>query len=193
MVRPFTDNEKAEIKQKMVVLAAELFKEQPFKEVKVSDITQKLGIAKGSFYNFFSSKESLLLAVLADIEKDFHQKILSLMSAEKDKKNFLIKIMQYYATECRNNELFKIIFNNEALQSLLKKIPEEQKVEMFKADEELLIKLVSNELQLKVPIEVAVDMLRAVFYLQSITNDLQCDIDTYNYHLISAVVNEIFE
>ena len=98
MVRPFTDNEKAEIKQKMVVLAAELFKEQPFKDVKVSDITQKLGIAKGSFYNFFSSKESLLLAVLADIEKDFHQKILSLMSAEKDKKNFLIKIMQYWVS-----------------------------------------------------------------------------------------------
>lgn len=54
---------KKELKEKIFFESIRLFSEKGIDEVSVSEITKACGIAKGTFYNYFSTKESVLLFV----------------------------------------------------------------------------------------------------------------------------------
>ena len=193
MARAFTEIEKAEIKQKIITVASELFKQKPYKEVKISAITKKLGIAKGSFYNFFSSKEELLITIFAELEKQFHNQIIEIMSKTANKKQFLIEVMSKLTLECRNNELFKSILQGNIIQEVLQNTPKSLKQQLLKADQQLLKQLIEHDLIPKVAPQLAIDMLRSIFYLQTTATELNSNIDIFNMHMIKAVVNEVFE
>lgn len=59
-------------RQKIVDAAFELMSHRPVAEVKVEDITEKAGVAKGTFYVYFKSKAD----VLHDIELDSIEHLL---------------------------------------------------------------------------------------------------------------------
>ncbi len=59
---------KPEERRKEIVTAArELFEAGDYKKTTMRDVMEKLGIAKGTIYHYFSSKEELLEAVVEDI------------------------------------------------------------------------------------------------------------------------------
>jgi hypothetical protein len=49
------------IRNQLIETTVSLFKEKGYDSVTVNEITMKIGIAKGTFYNFFSSKRDILL------------------------------------------------------------------------------------------------------------------------------------
>jgi len=54
-----------EVRQKELIAAAEeLFREKGCEETSVSDIVRKVGVAQGTFYYYFESKDDILDAVL---------------------------------------------------------------------------------------------------------------------------------
>jgi len=56
MVRAFTENEKALLRQRLLEIGRDLFITQGLKKTSIEEITQPLGIAKSSFYLFFPPK-----------------------------------------------------------------------------------------------------------------------------------------
>lgn len=54
----------SDAKEKLLEATLELIWQQSFGAVSVDDICQKAGVKKGSFYYFFTSKESLVIAAL---------------------------------------------------------------------------------------------------------------------------------
>ena len=52
--------QKREIQQRLYDVALKLFRRQGFNETTVEQITNETGVAKGTFFNYFPSKESLL-------------------------------------------------------------------------------------------------------------------------------------
>lgn len=65
MVR--TSKKPAERKREMMEIALQLFMEKGFEETAVSDIVNKAGVAQGTFYYHFKSKEEILDAILKNI------------------------------------------------------------------------------------------------------------------------------
>jgi AcrR family transcriptional regulator len=53
--------QKEQIRNQIIETSVSLFKENGYDSVTVSEITMKIGIAKGTFYNFFSSKRDVLM------------------------------------------------------------------------------------------------------------------------------------
>ncbi|MEL7568592.1 MAG: TetR/AcrR family transcriptional regulator, partial [Dehalobacterium sp.] len=51
----------------------ELLEKYGVKKTNIDKIVEKAGIAKGSFYNFYSSKESMVFDIIMDIEIEIHQ------------------------------------------------------------------------------------------------------------------------
>ncbi len=51
-------------RQELIVAAYELFREKGFEQVSVSDIVKKVGLAQGTFYYHFKTKNELLDAVV---------------------------------------------------------------------------------------------------------------------------------
>lgn len=54
------DNQRNQIKEIILSTSIELFKERGYENTSISEITKKVEIAKGTFYNYFTSKKEVL-------------------------------------------------------------------------------------------------------------------------------------
>jgi AcrR family transcriptional regulator len=48
-----------------------LVQTKPFQEIQIKDICAKAGISNGNFYHYFPNKNSLIIKLLQNYEKDF--------------------------------------------------------------------------------------------------------------------------
>lgn len=69
MATAFSDEEKKFIREKLKEAAYECLREYGVKKTTVDQIVQITGIAKGSFYKFYDSKEILFFTVLEEYQK----------------------------------------------------------------------------------------------------------------------------
>jgi AcrR family transcriptional regulator len=60
-------SEKEERRRAILDRAEVLFRERDFDEIKMSDLAEGLGLAKGTLYLYFPSKESLFMALLGEL------------------------------------------------------------------------------------------------------------------------------
>jgi len=65
----FDDDERAEIRKALVDAGEEFFLRYGPEKTTVKDLTDEVGIAKGSFYNFFDSKAALFMEVFVRLGK----------------------------------------------------------------------------------------------------------------------------
>ena len=75
MARAFTEEEKEHIKQGLMSNGAKLIRQKGLRNVTVEELTQSTGIAKGSFYSFYPSRESLFWDVIKKEEVELVAKI----------------------------------------------------------------------------------------------------------------------
>ena len=60
----FTEEQRSEIRKKLIDTGYELIREMGLKKMKVSVIAQRTDIATGTFYHFFESKEDYVAALI---------------------------------------------------------------------------------------------------------------------------------
>lgn len=76
------DMSRGKSRQKLVDAGLVLFGQQGYAATGVQDITDAAGVPKGSFYNYFDSKEDFAVAVLAKYREQAAENFGSLVSAE---------------------------------------------------------------------------------------------------------------
>ena len=91
------ETKKANTKSSIVEVATKMFLNQTYDQVKLSKISDQVGIAEGTLYNYFPDKSSLFLAVFANlvtINKPalINEKLLSL----DDFIDHMMKVLNYY-------------------------------------------------------------------------------------------------
>lgn len=64
----FSDTEKEMIRQKMMQEGERLFTSYGLKKVSIDEIVRATGIAKGSFYSFYPSKEHLYMHIAGELQ-----------------------------------------------------------------------------------------------------------------------------
>jgi AcrR family transcriptional regulator len=76
MPRGFTNNEKERIRRELLRRGREHFARYGLKKTSVDDLARLTGIAKGSFYKFFPSKEALFMAIHVESEQKLRVELL---------------------------------------------------------------------------------------------------------------------
>lgn len=116
MAKAFTEEEKIKIKEDIMETALDLFHEKGKKSLSISELTKRVGIAQGSFYNFWKDKESLIIDLMAyrsiqklnDIEKEFSNSLTN-------PKKFLSDVIYKYAidmvTKIKRQPIYQEAFN----------------------------------------------------------------------------------
>jgi AcrR family transcriptional regulator len=67
----------------LVQAAREVFERDGFLEARITDITTQAGVAAGSFYTYFTSKEEAFTAVMEDVEEEMlHPRIRELADGD---------------------------------------------------------------------------------------------------------------
>lgn len=100
MTKAFTEEERIEIKEKIMETALDLFHDKGTKSLNIKELTKRVGIAQGSFYSFWKDKESLIIDLIAyrsmqklnKIEKDFANSL-------EDPINFLTDVIYKYSID----------------------------------------------------------------------------------------------
>ena len=64
MAKAFSEEEKEQIKIRIMETALDLFHEKGTKSLSIQELTRRVGIAQGSFYNFWKDKDALVLDVM---------------------------------------------------------------------------------------------------------------------------------
>ncbi len=94
--RAISDEEKVERRQAILVAALDLLEEKDYQEINISSIARKAGIAKGTIFLYFRTKEELFLQLqIAEYKSwfnDINNRIHALL--QREKKGSLDKFVQ---------------------------------------------------------------------------------------------------
>lgn len=64
MAKAFSEEEKEQIRTKIMETALDLFHDKGTKSLSIQELTKRVGIAQGSFYHFWKDKDALVLDVM---------------------------------------------------------------------------------------------------------------------------------
>lgn len=126
MPKRFNNNEKNRIHNKLLDAGYELFSQYGFKKTSVSDIAKASGIASGTFYSFYASKEELFFALMEQEEQRIQHRLLQqLHGAPMNKEAFIVFLKQSLQLII-DNPILKEVLLPEQLESIIRKVPASQ-------------------------------------------------------------------
>ena len=121
MSKAFSEDERLNIKQKMMEMAIEIFHESGTKGLSIKELTKRAGIAQGSFYNFWKDKDALIMDVM---QYRLSQKLeIAKQSFDESLENpvkFLVDIIYEHSIDLKEKYKKKPIYA-QALNMLSKK------------------------------------------------------------------------
>lgn len=94
MPKVYSEQKRAEIKELLMQEALVLIKQYGMQKMSIEALTSRVGIAKGTFYSFYKSKESLVYHIV----KCYHEKINMRIKVLREEKGYLDRedIRNYY-------------------------------------------------------------------------------------------------
>lgn len=139
MARGFSEQELREIRKQLIDEAKEQYRSKGFK-TGIKDVTDAIGIAPGSFYKFFSSKEELIFTILEEEETSIKEKLLNEfqhMTSSDEIASFLMKGIELAI----NNPFIELMMSPTQMSALSRKIPKERLDRHMEQDQFSLEKL----------------------------------------------------
>jgi transcriptional regulator, tetR/acrR family, putative len=160
MATAFTAEEKEVIRKKLHKVAKECLQRYGVKKTTVDQMAAMTDISKGSFYNFYSSKEMLFFAVLEEYQIDVMDRLTEQLDMEaKIDTNRLVQLLYDFYQDFRYSFMYTI-FKNHEMELLIRKLPKEAITNHHLIDDRMVKKIVSR---INIRENVSVEIVSALF------------------------------
>ena len=160
MATAFTSEEKEVIRKKLHKVAKECLQRYGVKKTTVDQMAAMVDISKGSFYNFYSSKEMLFFAVLEEYQIDVMNRLTEQLGMEtKIDTNRLVQLLYDFYQDFRYSFMYTI-FKNHEMELLVRKLPKEAITNHHLIDDRMVKKIVSR---INIRENVSVEIVSALF------------------------------
>ena len=160
MATAFTAEEKEVIRKKLHKVAKECLQRYGVKKTTVDQMAAMVDISKGSFYNFYSSKEMLFFAVLEEYQIDVMDRLTEQLGMEtKIDTNRLVELLYDFYQDFRYSFMYTI-FKNHEMELLVRKLPKEAITNHRLIDDSLVKEIVSR---INIIENVSVEIVSALF------------------------------
>lgn len=169
MARKFSEREKNNITNELIETGKRLFTTFGYQKTSIQDITKRVGIAQGTFYHFFRSKEDLYFDILELEEKSLRERIVTfkpnatLLPEEK-----LQQILRYIVTVINESALLQQFFSEDHLH-LMRTFDKEKWKQHVIHDERAIQALLAHWEKENIYVteepDVVASILRALFIL----------------------------
>ncbi|ALS26403.1 TetR family transcriptional regulator [Paenibacillus sp. 32O-W] len=170
MPRKFDANEKSQIQQKLLDAGRSLFSRYGFKKTNVSELAKAAGIASGTFYLFYRSKEELFFDLVEEEEHNIRQILLrQLQSAPKSKQAFRSFFKEAFRL-LTDNPILREVLLPEQLEAIIRKLPPDRLERNYAMDVQKLTPLIrqwqaDGVLRTDADPELIVSMMRTLLLL----------------------------
>lgn len=160
MATAFTSEEKEAIRKKLHKVARECLQRYGVKKTTVDQMAAMVDISKGSFYNFYSSKEMLFFAVLEEYQIDVMNRLTEQLGMEtKIDTNRLVQLLYDFYQDFRYSFMYTI-FKNHEMELLLRKLPKEVITNHHMIDDRMVKEIVSR---INIRENVSLEIVSALF------------------------------
>ena len=160
MATAFTSEEKEIIRKKLHKVAKECLQRYGVKKTTVDQMAAMVDISKGSFYNFYSSKEMLFFAILEEYQIDVMDRLTEQLGMEvKIDTNRLVQLLYDFYQDFRYSFMYTI-FKNHEMELLVRKLPKEAITNHHLIDDRMVKKIVSR---INIRENVSVEIVSALF------------------------------
>lgn len=160
MATAFTTEEKEAIRKKLHEVAKECLQRYGVKKTTVDQMAAMVDISKGSFYNFYSSKEMLFFTVLEEYQIDVMNRLTEQLGMEtKIDTNRLVELLYDFYQDFRYSFMYTI-FKNHEMELLVRKLPKEAITNHHLIDDRMVKEIVSR---LNIRENVSVEIVSALF------------------------------
>lgn len=125
MPKAFSEEEKGRIHGRLLEAGRKRFTRYGLKKTTIEELAGAAGIAKGSFYLFFDSKEELYVALLAEVMPEVERRVLSRsLEATDDPREAIVRFQREIVREMEEDELIRrLVTNPEELEHLIHSAP----------------------------------------------------------------------
>jgi len=169
MAKAFSKSNKDEIHAALLRKGREYFIKYGFKKTSVDEIVKAVGIAKGSFYKFFDSKETLFMAIHEESEKNLQASMFHQLDSIDDPAEKLRTFFQNAFHLLETDPLLRAVLTRDEFDSLSGFLASEKYREHYRNDivflEELMKKWQTEGVIRKLDAAVASNMIAAVYYI----------------------------
>lgn len=142
MMARISAEQRMKIHETLLNKSKELFIQYGFSKTSIDDIVNACGIAKGSFYSYYPSKEELFYAVLRR-EEEIKNKIISeVMSESLPPKELLMRFFEISFKAIEENEFLQNLYQRGEYEKIVKRLPKELIDEHAKEDLESSLEFV---------------------------------------------------
>jgi AcrR family transcriptional regulator len=176
MPKAFSKEEKEIIRRQLREKGEKLFEAYGLRKTTVGDITQAVGISKGSFYSFYPSKEELLLDILEQIESDLRESILEYTVRPQEKaRESVSAILRSFLLTWDAFPLLRRLDKSD-FDYLARKLPAERVQGHIDKDEEFIENFIEkfqhDGITVQVPPRVVTNLIKSLFFVGLRRHDL---------------------
>jgi len=189
----FSKKENENIKKELIKKGRKLFSVYGLKKTTISDLTEAVGIAQGTFYNFFDSKEELYFDIL-DIEGQQLRQDLTKYKKQiikNPKKGIKALLLEAY-TNLEENELFKDLFSGNTYQRLVRKLSDKKIEEHIQMDFSEIIPLIEKGQEKNIikdeKIESITGILHFLFFISLHKDDIGNEVFNNSFELLVDLI-----
>lgn len=127
----FSESERERIREGLVVEGRDLFERYGLRKTTIADLTDAVGIADSTFYQFFDSKEELYIEILEREGERILPRMLAPMEAADDPETAIVDFLTTLMDEIETNPLVRrLVIEPEELERLREyRTPEERAAE----------------------------------------------------------------
>ena len=98
----------------------EQFYSKGFKDTNISDIAKSAGIAVGTFYNYYSSKEELFIDIYTKENEQLKKEVMESLDLNQDPVSVVKKIVEQNMNAINSNPILKEWYNPDLFRKLEK-------------------------------------------------------------------------
>jgi AcrR family transcriptional regulator len=109
--------------------ARELFSDKGFKDTNISEITRKAGIAVGTFYNYYPSKEKLFMDIFMEENAKLKQVCFQSLDLEQSPMDVVGQMMKLNVEGTKANPILREWYNRAVFEKLEQVYREENGVD----------------------------------------------------------------
>ncbi|WP_227355559.1 TetR/AcrR family transcriptional regulator [Haladaptatus salinisoli] len=120
-MRGFDEEERERIREELMAAGRDLFARYGPRKTTIADLTDAVGIANGTFYRFFDSKEELYFEV---VQREGHELadelVANSLAAEDDPERAIRRFLRLLVETMEENELFQQLLEGDELARMMR-------------------------------------------------------------------------
>jgi AcrR family transcriptional regulator len=188
------ERKKEETKENIIDNAINFFKGKGFQETSMEEIAEKSDVSKGTLYNYFENKESILVGYFQTIIADYGKKMKESFTENKDVKSTLYHLLDFISLIFKNDKELAVIYFKYRMSSRFDVKPDSsQRSGIEKWVLEIIEKAQQdNQLRSDIPALVLTrnfQFLTMSFFISSIYTEEPFEIDIIKDQLIGLFLN----